>query len=62
MPVVFLAISENSITLDNDLPAGKENSIKGFFDVTKTWFKGKVDVSADPQAAGNNDTSSLAAS
>ena len=42
--------------------SSKEKSIEGFYDVTQTWFKGEVDPSADPQAAANHQTSSLAAS
>ena len=42
--------------------SSKEKSLEGFYDVTKTWFEGKVDPSADPQAAANHQMSSLAAS
>ena len=42
--------------------SSKENSIEGFYDVTKKYFEGKVDPPADPQAAANHQTSSLAAS
>ena len=42
--------------------SSKENSLEGFYNVTKTWFEGKIDPSADPQAAANHQTSSLAAS
>ena len=34
--------------------SSKENSIEGFYDVTKIWFEGKVDPSADPQDANNH--------
>ena len=42
--------------------SSEENSLEGFYDVTKTWSEGKVDPSADPQSAANHQTSSLAAS
>ena len=42
--------------------SSKENSIEGFYDVTKTWFKGKVYPSVGPQAAANHQTSSSAVS
>ena len=42
--------------------SSKENSIEGFYDVTKTWFEGEIHLSADPQAAANHQTSSLDAS
>ena len=42
--------------------SSKENSIEGFYDVTKTWFEGKVNLSSDPQYAANHQTSSLDAS
>ena len=37
----------------------KENSIEGFYDVTKTWFEGKVDPYDDPQASCNHQASPL---
>ena len=42
--------------------SSKEKSLEGFYDVKKTWFEGKVDPSADPQAAANHQMSSSAAS
>ena len=42
--------------------SSKENSLKGFYDVTKTWFEGKVYPSDEPQAIANHQTSPLAAS
>ena len=40
----------------------KEKSIEGFYGITKKYFEGEVDKSADPQAADNHQTSSSAAS
>ena len=28
----------------------RENSIEGFYDITKTWFDGEVDITADSPA------------
>ena len=42
--------------------SSKEKSLEGFYDVTKTWFKGKVEPSADLHAASNHQTPSLATS
>ena len=40
----------------------KEKIIEGFYDFTKTWFEGKIYLSADPQATSKHQTSSSAAS
>ena len=42
--------------------SSKVNILEGFYDVTKIWFNGKVDPSAEPQSSDNHQKSSSAAS